>query len=198
MTRYHCIQLLTLVALLTLILVEPNPSHAQGVSAATASILGTVSDPAGGVVPEVSITVTSTDTGISQQVTTDKNGRYAVHFLAPGPYSLSASVSGFKTETRSGIVLTVGQQAVIDLTLQVGERMEVVKVTGAAPLVNTTASETSYLVGDTTIRDLPLNGETSSNWRSSSRGSRVLRASAATRRLRPGELRGTPTGENSP
>lgn len=158
MTKYRCIQLLTLVALLTLVLVRPNPGHAQGVSAATASILGTVSDPAGGVVPGVSITVTNTDTGISQQVTTDKSGRYAVHFLPPGPYSLSASVSAFKTETRSGIVLTVGQQAVIDLTLQVGERKEVVNVTGAAPLVNTTASETSYLVSDTTIRDLPLNG----------------------------------------
>ncbi len=137
---------------------RPSSTYAQGVSAATASILGTASDPSGAVIPGVDITVTNAETGISQKVTTDKSGRYEVHFLPPGPYSLTATVTGFKTQTRSGIVLTVGQRAVIDLTLQVGERVEVVKVRAAAPLVEKTTSEISYLVSDTTMRDLPLNG----------------------------------------
>ncbi len=141
-----------------LLFFQPSATYAQGGSAAAASILGTVTDPSGGVIPGVEITVTNTDTGISQTVTTGKDGRYEVHFLAPGPYSLTATVTGFKTQTRSGIVLTVGQRAVIDLALQVGERVEVVKVTAGAPLVEKTTAEISYLASDTTMRDLPLNG----------------------------------------
>lgn len=158
MTEGRSILRLMLGLGLGLVLFAPTPTSAQGVSASTAAIFGTVTDSSGGVVPGVDITVTNTETGISQKVTTDKSGRYEVHFLAPGPYLLTATVTGFKTETRSGIVLTVGQRAVIDLTLQVGELTEVVKVTAAAPLVEKTTAEISYLVSDTTMRDLPLNG----------------------------------------
>lgn len=141
-----------------LILFGPIAAASQGESAARASIIGTVTDPEGAVVPGVQITVTNTDTGISQTTTTDDLGRYEVHFLIPGPYSLTAAGSGFKTQTYTGIVLTVGQQAVMDLTLQLGKRVETVTVTSATPLVDTSTSDISYLVDDRKMRDLPLNG----------------------------------------
>ena len=75
-----------------------------------------------------------------------------------GNYEVEARLTGFQTTIRSGITLTVGQQADIDLTLSVGAITERVMVTGEAPLVDTRSSTVSALVDDRTIRDLPLNG----------------------------------------
>ena len=140
------------------VLLAPGLAYGQGASASTAAIMGTVTDPSGGVVPGASVTATNTDTQIAQTGTTDKDGRYAIRFLPPGPYTLNAEAKNFKTQALSGIVLTVGQQAVINISLQVGQRVEVVKVSGEAPLLDTVSSQTSYLVSAETMRDLPLNG----------------------------------------
>ncbi|MFZ0736983.1 MAG: TonB-dependent receptor [Candidatus Acidiferrales bacterium] len=154
--RVH-LRLLLLIGVVFLIS-GTKPAFAQGVSSSAAAILGTVTDSSGAVVPGVTVTVTSTDTGISQSATTDKDGRYAVRFLSPGPYSLTVTAKGFKTQTQSGIVLTIGQQAVINVGVQVGQRVDVITVTSNAPLVDTVSSSTSYLVNSQTMRDLPLNG----------------------------------------
>jgi len=124
----------------------------------TANIAGVVTDSTGGVLPGVEVTVRNVETGITQDLLTDDEGRYQVRNLRLGTYEVEASLAGFQTSVRSGITLTVGRSAVVDLTLQVGEITERVVVTGEAPLINTTSAELSGLVDAKKIRDLPLNG----------------------------------------
>src|SRR5256886_1606729 len=75
-----------------------------------------------------------------------------------GPYEVTAEKAGFKQQVRRGLNLSVGQEAIVDLTLDVGNVIEQVTVTEAAPLVNTTLSSTSGLITKQQIKDLPLNG----------------------------------------
>ena len=124
----------------------------------TGTIVGTVSDETGAVLPGVEVTVRNQDTGISRTVVSNDEGSYRAQSLPVGPYEVRAELAGFQTTVRSGFGLTVGQQAVVDLTLQVGEITEQVFVTGEASLVETTQSTVSELVDEKKIRDLPLNG----------------------------------------
>ena len=124
----------------------------------SATISGTVTDDTGGILPGVSVIVTHLDTARAREVVTDDEGRYRASNLALGNYQVEAGLTGFQTTIRSGITLTVGQQADIDLALSVGAITERVVVTGDAPLVDTQSSTVTSLVDDRTIRDLPLNG----------------------------------------
>ena len=125
---------------------------------ATGSITGVVQDETGGVVPGTTVTVRNTETGISRTLTTDAGGRYSALNLAPGDYEIQAQSVGFQTAIRSGITLTVGSQAVVNLSLQVGEVTQTVEVTGEAPLIETRSSTLGTLVNQQTIESMPLNG----------------------------------------
>lgn len=129
----------------------------------TGTILGTVKDQSGGVLPGVSVTVKNTDTGATREVVTDDGGRYKATALTLGNYTAEAGLAGFQTEVRSGIKLTIGREAQVDFTLGVGEISEKVQVTGDAPIVETTNTAITALVDDKTIRDLPLNGRSFSD-----------------------------------
>ncbi|MBI4456743.1 MAG: TonB-dependent receptor [Acidobacteria bacterium] len=124
----------------------------------TATILGTVKDDTGAVLPGVSVLVKHLDTARTRTVVTDDAGRYHVPNLELGSYELQAELAGFQTAVRSGIKLSVGQEAVVDFSMKVGEITEKVIVSGEAPLVQTTSSTLTALVDDKKIRDLPLNG----------------------------------------
>ena len=124
----------------------------------TATLLGTVQDETGGVLPGVSLTLVNLDTGATRMVLTDDEGRYRAASLSLGDYELQAELSGFNTAVRRGIRLTVGREAIVDLTMRVGEVTEEVIVTGDAPLVETTNAGLAALVDEKKILDLPLNG----------------------------------------
>ena len=124
----------------------------------SASITGTAKDASGAVVPETSVTVKNLESGLTRVVETDPNGGFSVPSLPVGQYEVTAEKAGFKQQVRRGITLVVGQQAVVNLTLEVGEVQQQVTVTAEAPLVNTTLSSTSGLVGEKEVKDLPLNG----------------------------------------
>src|SRR5262249_22748539 len=124
----------------------------------TATILGTVKDTSGALVPGVSITVKHTESGLTRMVMSDERGAYNVPLLPVGAYEITTTMPGFKREVRSGINLAVGQEAVVDLTLEVGAPAEQVTVTGEAPLVNITTASVSGQV-----KDLPLNGRSFDN-----------------------------------
>ena len=124
----------------------------------TGTISGLVSDESGAVIPNAQVAVKNIETGISRSVQTDSGGRYRLPSLSPGRYEIEAQVAGFETEVRSGIQLTVGQEAVINVTLKVGQVTQKTVVTAEAPMIETTTSTLSGLVDDKTIRDLPLNG----------------------------------------
>ncbi|MBI4445490.1 MAG: TonB-dependent receptor [Acidobacteria bacterium] len=125
--------------------------------ATTGTILGVVKDSTGGVLPGVSVTTKNVDTGISRNAITDDGGRYRIPELGLGNYEVQAELTGFQTTVHRGITLTVGQQAVVDIVLNVGEMTERVEVTGEAPQVETTTSTIAGLVDEKKVRDLPLN-----------------------------------------
>src|SRR5882724_6236464 len=124
----------------------------------TAAISGFVRDATGGVVPGVDDTVRNTESGFTRTVQSTENGGYNMRSLPVGAYEVTAEKAGFKQQVRRGLNLSVGQEAIVDLTLDVGNVIEQVTVTEAAPLVNTTLSSTSGLITEQQIKDLPLNG----------------------------------------
>src|SRR5438093_5547096 len=124
----------------------------------TATILGVVKDTTGALIPGASITVKHTETGQTRTVISSETGDYNVPLLPVGAYEISTSMPGFKQQVRSGINLIVGQEAVINLTLEVGAPAELITVNEEAPLVNTTLSSTSGLISEQQIKELPLNG----------------------------------------
>jgi hypothetical protein len=124
----------------------------------TGSISGTVKDESGAVMPAVAVTVKHVDTGRVRNVMSDGQGRYSFPDLDLGSYEVGAELPGFQNTVRSGITLTVGRQAVVDLLMKVGEVSQRVVVEGEAPLVETTSATVAGLVDDKKVRDLPLNG----------------------------------------
>src|SRR5436190_5209867 len=103
----------------------------------TATIVGTVTDPTGAVVPGVSITVTSKDTGLTRKATTNQAGSYVATFLPVGQYSVTAEVTGFKKKTITGIVVEVNQEPRVDIVLEVGSVTDSVTVTGETSRLQT-------------------------------------------------------------
>ncbi|MGH9784184.1 MAG: carboxypeptidase regulatory-like domain-containing protein, partial [Terriglobia bacterium] len=129
----------------------------------TATISGTVRDASGAVLPGANVVVRNQDTGLTRTVTSNAAGRYVAPALGLGDYQVTAQLAGFQTTVRSGIALTVGQEAVIDLTLQVGAVTQTVEVTGEAPLIELSNANLGGLINDQTIRDMPLNARSWDN-----------------------------------
>jgi outer membrane receptor protein involved in Fe transport len=123
-----------------------------------ASLQGTIADPSGGALTGAQVVVVNTATGASFEVQSDAGGRYRVPVLPPGKYEMHVTLPGFQQLARRGIELAVGQDAVINVRLEVGRVAEEVTVVGAAPTINLTSGAVSGLVNDKQIRDLPLNG----------------------------------------
>ena len=124
----------------------------------TASVFGTVSDATGAVLPGVEVVVTNLDTGLTRALVSDDAGGYRASNLALGNYEISAELVGFQVSIRTGITLTMGREAEVNLALSIGEISERVTVTGEAPLVETTKSELADLLNTQQIEDLPLDG----------------------------------------
>ena len=108
--------------------------------------------------PASAVVVTNTGTGIKNNTRTSAEGYYTVPFLDPGYYEISVTMSGFKTTTRSGIKLDLGQVARIDFRLDVGTQSEQVVVTSTAPLVQSETASQGQVIGEAAVVDLPLNG----------------------------------------
>jgi hypothetical protein len=123
----------------------------------TATIIGTVKDQSGAVLPGATVTATSLDTGFVRTTVTGSRGEYRMQALSSGNYEVQATMTGFQAELRTGITLSVGRDAVVDFTLQVGNVAEQVTVTGEAPLIETTSATVSGLVDPRQIREIPLN-----------------------------------------
>ncbi|HWP85592.1 MAG TPA: TonB-dependent receptor [Terriglobia bacterium] len=121
------------------------------------TILGTVRDSSNAVLPGVELTITNTETGVSRTGITGARGEYRVTALPPGTYEIHATMSGFQTGVRTGVTLSVGQDATVNFTLEVGSVAESVTVTGEAPMVETTNAVVSQVVDPTMMREIPLN-----------------------------------------
>ena len=125
----------------------------------TATLTGQVTDPSHARIPGAAIKVTNEETGVALSETTNQQGEYTFALLPPGHYRVDATVNGFRTYSRAGIVLEIGRVVPLDLAMELGSSNEVVKVMAEAPLLESESSMVSQLIENKTIVDMPINGQ---------------------------------------
>ena len=125
---------------------------------ATAQISGSILDSTGAVLPGAQITATKTDTGSVRTTVSNETGSYILPNLPLGPYKLEVTQPGFRPYAQSGIQLQVNSSPVINVTLEIGQRAEVVEVTALTSPVETRAVGIGQTMETQRILELPLNG----------------------------------------
>ncbi|HKR30958.1 MAG TPA: carboxypeptidase-like regulatory domain-containing protein [Terriglobales bacterium] len=126
--------------------------------AAGASISGIVHDPTRATLTGAQVVIRNVDTRAQRELVTDDSGRYSAPSLPVGSYELRVEKAGFSPQTKKGIQLVVGESASVDFTLQVGEVRQELTVVEVAPLVSLSTQDTSGLVNQKQVKELPLNG----------------------------------------
>jgi carboxypeptidase family protein/TonB-dependent receptor-like protein len=142
------------------VLLACAPAFSQGNQG---RILGTITDKTGGVVSNATVTVLDVERGVSRTLTTDDAGEYSAPQLLPGTYKVRAESKGFSTTERSGILLEVGKEIRVDLSLSPGQQNQTITVTEQLPVVETTNATLGGTLSNQTINDLPLNGRNYQN-----------------------------------
>lgn len=123
----------------------------------TGSIQGTVSDSQGGVVPGAKVSISSTDTGKSVDLTADASGIFNSGYLTPGSYTVRVSAANFKT-SQTNVSVQVGVVTTSNVKLELGASSTVVEVTGQAVTVNTDQAQVQGVLTAQQIENLPING----------------------------------------
>lgn len=133
---------------------------AQGLMAQvdTGSILGTVKDQSGAVIPGVKVSLTNEGTNLTTSTTSGADGGYVFTPVKIGSYSVTGEAQGFSKAVQSHVTLNISQQLVVDLTLKPGVVTETVEVTAAPPSLQTQDASVGQVVGAKAVNDLPLNG----------------------------------------
>jgi hypothetical protein len=147
--------ILVMVVLVGIGMLAPGRLGAQ---ASNATIVGTVTDSSGATIAGATILVKNAGTGITQNTTSDQQGRYRVSDLVIGEYEVQSTNPGFQTVVHKGITLTVGSSPVVDFVLPVGQAQQTVTVEAEVSQVDTQSTAVGALVEGTQIRNLPLNG----------------------------------------
>jgi Carboxypeptidase regulatory-like domain/TonB dependent receptor/TonB-dependent Receptor Plug Domain len=124
----------------------------------TASVVGTVRDTTNAVVPDATVTLTNSQTGLSMVKTTNAAGLYEFFTVKPGTYVITAEKSGFAIALVDNVQVQVGSRPRVDLTMNVGQLSEKVQVTATSPLVETDTSQRGQVITGEQTRGLPLNG----------------------------------------
>ena len=123
-----------------------------------ATIVGTITDPTGAVVPNAKITITNTDTGMVRATLSNGTGLYSARDLQIGHYEVMVEASGFKTYTKKNLTLNVGETVGIDVPLQVGEAGQTVTVEATALQVQSETNDISQTITGNQIENLATNG----------------------------------------
>ena len=140
-------------------LLAGSPAVAQQTEA---RIAGTISDQNGGVLPGVTVTVTSSATGAARTAVTDEQGRYTITNLPPGTYTVAAELSGFGA-SKQDVSVGLGDRKTVDSTLQVAGLTESVTVAAAATTMDLTSARIGVNVSPEEIEQLPVNGRNFAN-----------------------------------
>src|SRR6266566_6088772 len=143
------------VFILGLLLAGPV-TFAQGVGS-SGGIRGTLTDPAGGVIPKATIVAEDAEKGIRRTSVTDENGQYEFAGLPPATYRLTAKISGFQTEILKDMVVTVGQTVILDFRMKISAGTEVIEVTTEPPAVETELTHQADTINEQYIKELPIN-----------------------------------------
>ncbi len=149
-------RLRTAIGMVALWLLGAGAAQAQSVSGSQLS--GTVKDSTGGALPGAMVTMTKTDTGQTRSVNSGGNGSYSFPNLPIGPYELKVSLQGFNTYMQNGIILQVGSNPVINVSLSLGALGETVNVTADAAQIETHSTAVGQVIDNQKVTELPLNG----------------------------------------
>ena len=152
MKRVACLHFLLAVA--TLFYSVPLALGQGGIG--NAQLNGTVTDQSGRTVVGAAVRLRNTANDTTYTATSNENGFYIIANVPPGTYELKTSYTGFANYTQTGIVLTVGQVATVNVGLRVASLGEVVVVTTEAPTIEPTRSEISQVVSTDQIHSLPI------------------------------------------
>jgi len=155
MTRLRLVLLAVLMVTMALGLAFCPALHAQSMST-TASLSGTVSDPAGARIPKATVKLTNPEQGITRAITTGSAGDFSFALLPVGTYTLEATAPGFKTTKQAGIVLNIGDSLVENVALSIGAS-EQVTVTASGPLMQTDDADIGTEIASKQVEELPLN-----------------------------------------
>ena len=149
-----------------------------------ATIVGTVTDPSNAAVPNVAITVTNTDTGAVNHLTTSAGGDYVAADIRIGHYTVRAEATGFKVAEQKDIVLAVGDRLRVDFKLALGSTQQEITVTATPVAVQTDSGEVSSVINGHQIADLAMNGRSFYNLAALVPGAASLRPTFRSRRRR--------------
>src|SRR5207248_6321341 len=133
---------------------SPSSLRAQTV---TGTILGNILDSSGAAVPNAQITITNQDTGVVRETASTGDGIYNVPSLLPGKYTVEAKAPGFSPGGVKDVVVNVGSNTRVDVTLQLGQVTQQVTVSEAIPTIETTSSEVAQVMDEQIIQNIPLN-----------------------------------------
>ena len=120
------------------------------------TIQGGVFDQSGGAIAGAMVTVTDVARGVTRNLVADSAGQYVTPALDPGTYTVRAEAKGFRTEEHSGVLVEVGRNVRVDLSLQPGEQTQAITVTGEIPAIDTTDATLGGTVTNQAINALPL------------------------------------------
>jgi hypothetical protein len=146
---------ITVASCLLLLSSVARDASAQAV---TGTLLGTVQDSSGAVIPEANVTLTNEGTDVTNKTTTGPQGFFTFPNLNPGQYSVTVEARGFKKLVSEHNVVAVEQATRVDMTVQPGSVNAEVTVTGETPLVETTTSDLGEAIDQTQVKNLPVNG----------------------------------------
>jgi outer membrane receptor protein involved in Fe transport len=141
-----------LVVLASLAIAAPASAQTGG------TLLGSVVDDQGLALPGVTVTLTNVETGWTRSIVSDDQGRYRAAALPPGIYAVKSELSGFATAVRDRVMLALGQELTINMTMNVATLQETVTVTAQSPLVETTSSTLGTSVSREQLDSLPVPG----------------------------------------
>jgi hypothetical protein len=123
------------------------------------TILGTVTDPSGAVLPGAKVTVKNVGTGLERTTETSADGSYALPELPIGTYSVTITLTGFQTSVTTGVIVDVSTERRVDAALKTGQVSTKVEVSGdLLPQVETTSDDLGGVLTQETVKDLPVNG----------------------------------------
>ena len=134
------------------------PGTSLQAQTANGSIVGTITDPSGGVIPGASVALTNLGTAEKRSTATEATGGYRFVNVTPGRYRIEVEMTGFKHLTRELIDVEVGAVVRIDAVLPVGAANETVEVSSQTPLLQTEGGSLSQVVESRTATEMPLNG----------------------------------------
>ncbi len=119
-------------------------------------IRGTITDSTGGAITAAKLTITNQANGLERDTETGTNGEYIFLEVPVGTYDIAVNQPGFKKYLRKGVAVNLNEIVGVDIVLQVGGSTEIIEVTGAPPLVDTTSTQLGAVVGSRAVSELPL------------------------------------------